>query len=204
MIENPSVSGKHAEIEISDDYQRLTLKDLDSSNGTRVNGRSILAKEISNSDQIIFGNVEVDSIELINNVNHYVKESRNDFHKEFQELKLIEETYLDKRNRLNKYYKIKTSLPKILLTLLVILVISFLDIDNDIRYIIIIVTGFLGTILTTISVSEKRKLSLLEDLRIEFQLSFVCPKCNKELSNNKWRYWKEKKTCPNCKCNWTK
>ena len=203
VIGDDSVSGKHAEVEISKHYKTFILKDLDSTNGTKVNDRTILTKEVSAADKIKFGNIEVDSLDFWEHLTTYVTQSRQDFQEEFQRLKTIEDRYTDKRNRINKYYKLRSSLPKIILTLAVIVAISFLDIDNDLRYIIIIITGFLGTVLTTLSISEKKKLAILEDLKIEFQLNFICPKCKKELSHNKWRYWKEKKTCPNCKCNWT-
>ncbi len=56
QIEDPSVSGKHARLEmVGEDYH---LKDSDSTNGTRVNGQPILSILLRAGDRIRFGKVE--------------------------------------------------------------------------------------------------------------------------------------------------
>ena len=55
-IDDPSVSGRHAQLLLIDD--RYQLKDLDSSNGTRVNNESVTEVFMCVGDRIRFGNVE--------------------------------------------------------------------------------------------------------------------------------------------------
>ncbi len=56
QIDDPSVSGKHARLEmVGEDYH---LKDLESTNGTRVNGQPIQSILLRAGDRIRFGKVE--------------------------------------------------------------------------------------------------------------------------------------------------
>ena len=56
VIEDASVSGRHAQLELSGDTYRL--KDLGSTNGTRVNGAPITETVVRFNDRIRFGAVE--------------------------------------------------------------------------------------------------------------------------------------------------
>jgi predicted component of type VI protein secretion system len=55
-IDDPSVSGRHAQLLLIDD--RYQLKDFDSTNGTRVNNESVTDVFLRVDDRIRFGNVE--------------------------------------------------------------------------------------------------------------------------------------------------
>jgi pSer/pThr/pTyr-binding forkhead associated (FHA) protein len=55
-LEDPSVSGRHAQVEqLGEEYQ---LTDLDSTNGTRVNGELVKSVTLRVGDRIRFGKVE--------------------------------------------------------------------------------------------------------------------------------------------------
>lgn len=56
VIDDPSVSGRHAEIRLSGDI--YNLKDLGSTNGTRVNGIPITETALRFDDRIRFGAIE--------------------------------------------------------------------------------------------------------------------------------------------------
>jgi pSer/pThr/pTyr-binding forkhead associated (FHA) protein len=56
MIDDPSVSGHHAQLEVTGETFRL--KDLESTNGTRVNGIPITETVLRFDDRIRFGGVE--------------------------------------------------------------------------------------------------------------------------------------------------
>src|ERR1043165_3094856 len=56
-IEHSSVSGHHAELVLDElDYK---VRDLDSTNGTRVNGERISEQKLRRNDIVRFGNVEL-------------------------------------------------------------------------------------------------------------------------------------------------
>jgi pSer/pThr/pTyr-binding forkhead associated (FHA) protein len=56
IIDDPSVSGRHGQLERSGEVYRL--KDLDSTNGTRVNGVPITETALRFDDRVRFGGVE--------------------------------------------------------------------------------------------------------------------------------------------------
>jgi pSer/pThr/pTyr-binding forkhead associated (FHA) protein len=57
QILDPSVSGKHAEITL--DERGPLLRDLGSTNGTRVRGERVLETRLAHGDAVLFGNVEL-------------------------------------------------------------------------------------------------------------------------------------------------
>lgn len=56
VLEDPSVSRFHARIEVNG--RRIDVRDLDSTNGTWINGRSIGASPLEAGDLITFGSIE--------------------------------------------------------------------------------------------------------------------------------------------------
>src|SRR5438105_6276569 len=56
VIDDPSVSGRHAQLQLAGEVYRL--KDLESTNGTRVNGIPITETALRFDDRIRFGAVE--------------------------------------------------------------------------------------------------------------------------------------------------
>jgi predicted component of type VI protein secretion system len=57
QIEHASVSGHHAVLTL--DEQDYTLKDLDSTNGSRVNGEKITSQKLRRNDIVRLGNIEL-------------------------------------------------------------------------------------------------------------------------------------------------
>jgi|ERR1700736_4423143 len=56
VIDDPSVSGRHAHLELSGETYRI--KDLESTNGTRVNGHPITETALRFDDRIRFGAID--------------------------------------------------------------------------------------------------------------------------------------------------
>jgi len=57
QIVDASVSGAHAELAV--DKYGVTVKDADSTNGTRVNGERVIEKRLAHGDALTFGTVEL-------------------------------------------------------------------------------------------------------------------------------------------------
>jgi predicted component of type VI protein secretion system len=57
QIEHASVSGHHAMLTL--DQQDYVLKDLDSTNGSRVNGEKVVAQKLRRNDMVRLGNIEL-------------------------------------------------------------------------------------------------------------------------------------------------
>ena len=56
VLDDPSVSRYHARIEIQG--KRVDVRDLDSTNGTRVNGRQVSVSPLEAGDQLAFGSIQ--------------------------------------------------------------------------------------------------------------------------------------------------
>lgn len=201
-LNHKTVSGVHAEVEISEDFKTFVLKDLDSSNGTKVNGRRIVTKNIQKKDRIEFGEAKVLGKDLVSQVEKYVLKNRQDFSEEFGGLKSVEKNFKTKKDSIRKYFKLQSLGIRILITVLVILIIRVLEIEKDLKTMLTISAGLLGTVLATLSASEKKQNERLEELQDHFYLNFLCPKCKMDLSKRSWNYWKNQEKCPKCKCDW--
>lgn len=57
QIVDGSVSGRHAEFEVHDDH--VLLRDLGSTNGTRVGSERVLERRVHHGEKVFFGNVEL-------------------------------------------------------------------------------------------------------------------------------------------------
>lgn len=205
FINDSSVSGNHAEIIIDKDFETFTLKDLNSTNGTKVNGQSIVSKKIKPGNNFEFGLQTVNSNELFTKLKAFILKNRTDFSNEFNQLKDIEATYQKKKHNVNKYYKIKTSLVRLLITGGLLAIISQLKVLDSIengRMYLMIGVGAIGGILSTISISDRKIKQKLEDLYISYSEDFNCPKCNFDMTSKSWKFWKSKKKCPKCSCTW--
>lgn len=201
-LTNNTVSGIHAEVEISNDFKSFFLKDLDSSNGTMVNGRRIRSKKLHKNDKIQIGEERLLGVQLLDQVEKYVLKNRQNFSSEFSNLKDIEQHFKSKKDRIRKYFKLQSLVVRILITAFVIILINVLKLENNIKTPLMVSAGLLGTILATLSASEKKQNERLEELQDNFYLNFLCPKCKFDLSKRSWNYWKKQEKCPKCNCDW--
>jgi hypothetical protein len=206
-IDNNTVSGNHAELQIADDFKTFTLKDLNSTNGTSVNGQNIISKKIDEKQRIQLGTFSLESEELFSQLRAYILKNRTEFINEFHQLKEIEIKYNKEKENVNKYFKLKSALLKGGITIgLMVLVYNnaYVKSIEGIRIYLMLGIGTIGGIISTASISDKKVKEKLEDLYIDFSETFHCPKCKFDMTSKSWRFWKSKKKCPKCKCNWVK
>ncbi len=202
-IASPSVSGEHARISISDDYQSYIIEDLDSTNGTFINGQSIAKKELSKKDKIVLGDEKLETEELFKKIKFFIHNRRTDFSKEFSNLQSLERNFQKDKDKANKFFKIKSAALRLGVTVGIMLVVGQFT-PREYRIYLMGGIGLIGTVISTLSMSEDRLRNKIEDLTVEFMSSFSCPKCDMELAGKSWKYWKSKKECPKCKCTWIK
>ncbi|PQJ81861.1 FHA domain-containing protein [Polaribacter glomeratus] len=206
-IDNNTVSGAHAELHIADDFKTFTLKDLNSTNGTSVNGQNIISKKIDEKQRIQLGTFSLESEELFSQLQAYILKNRTEFINEFHQLKEIEIKYNKEKQNVNKYFKLKSALFKGGITIGLMLLVynnAYVKSIEGIRIYLMLGIGTIGGIISTASISDKKVKEKLEDLYIDFSETFHCPKCKFDMTSKSWRFWKSKKKCPKCKCNWIK
>ena len=205
-IDDPEISASHAKIIVEPDFETFTLFDLDSTNGTYVNGRRIVSKKITDKDSFRFATQKMTGTDLFEHLGRYIKERRTDFSKEFNKLLSIESEYRTKKRQITKHYRLLAMLPRVLVTIVVVAAIFLIpNINSELRYPLMIGASIVGTFVSGLGVSEQRKEDKLNDLRAKFQIQFACPKCGTELNagGRDSKYYLEKRSCPNRKCNAT-
>jgi hypothetical protein len=200
---SPTVSGEHARILISDDYQSFILEDLDSTNGTYINGQAIAKKQLSKKDKIILGKEKIQAEKLFKEIESFIHYKRTDFSKEFLSLQRLERNFQKDKDKANKFFKIKSAALRLAVTVGIMLIVGQFT-PREYRIYLMGAIGLIGTVISTLSMSEDRLRNKIEDLTVEFMSAFSCPKCEMELAGKSWKYWKSKKNCPKCKCTWVK
>lgn len=205
VIHNKSVSGKHAYIKVSEDYKRTFLKDLDSTNGSFVDNNQIVNKEITKKSNIKLGDYELNVLYLFKKLEEYIHENKIDFSKEFNKLKEVESQYKKKKGNLKKNYQLKSIGIRLGGTLLILIVLYFskiveVEMLSRIGFILFSLVGLLSFFVPI----DKKIDTLNDELFVKYSQEFVCPKCYRELIGKSFNYWKAKKKCPRCKCDWVK
>lgn len=206
VIDDPTVSNFHAQIEI-DEKGNWTIQDMDSANGIMVNDTEIVSKKINLSDKITLGKFLINNDELNEKIKEFKRNNQLDFSQEFNVIKEYYDEYNSKSSKLKKTYKVKPILIRSGITLGMIAVIYFLPkemIDMTLRSSLMVATGVLGGILATFTVNDTKLKNQLEILSAQYAKIIRCPKCDHELINKSWGFWKERGGCPKCNCSWDK
>jgi len=203
VIDHPTVSNFHAQIEI-DDKGIWTIHDMDSANGITVNGIEIASKKIKPNDEIILGKYQIDNADLIEKITEFKRNNQLDFSQEFNVIKEFYDEYNQKVQKLKNNYKLKPLLIRGGVTLVMMAIILMLPIKIDItlRSTLMVIVGIIGGMSATFFVNEAKLKNQLDLLFVQYSKKIRCPKCDHELINKSWLYWKERGECPKCNCSW--
>ncbi len=204
VVDDPYVSRHHARLTNEGDQDQWLLVDLDSSNGTFVNGTQIMKKYVTLKDEIRLGN------SYLLNLSEALK-SNNDYSKEFADLKQVYDKYIEAKVKIqsSNQFKIRIfqSLP-FALPGIVGVIIGFLGKGSHELF---MVSLFIAICAPTIGIYLGAKQSakvpqLLQDLANQFKIDYVCPKCGTFLGEIPWESLRKRKQCPvsSCKAKWVK
>jgi hypothetical protein len=122
----------------------------------------------------------------------------NIYKNEFHQVLIDFEAYNSKKKVIDK--NVKSILIRVAVSAGIILVLAFIpNLNITIRIgLMSILTPIVLLFLDNSSETKQRK---LDELRLQFEDSLICPKCKMSLLNNSSTYWRGKKQCPNTKCN---
>lgn len=203
IVDDPQVSRRHARL-VRDKDGSLLLEDLDSTNGTFVNGNRVVKKNISLTDVVRLGN------DYILDVAEALK-STNDYSDEFASLKDVYNHYIEQKVKIQSANQFKTRLYQALpfaLPGVVGIIIGFLGKGSPT---FIGISLFVAVCAPTIGIYLGAKQSAkiprqLQDLSNRFKINYVCPKCGTFLGEIPWESLANKKQCPvsSCKAKWVK
>jgi hypothetical protein len=201
VANDPYVSRYHAQLS-RDAEGCLLLKDLDSANGTYVNGTQIMRKRITPADKVKLGH------SFLLNISEALK-SGNDYSDNFASLKSVYDRYIEQKVRIQSSNQFKTRL--------------FQALPFALPGVIGVMIGFMGKGSPTflgislfvaicapaagIYMGAKQSAKIpkqLQDLANQFKIDYVCPKCGTFLGEIPWESLANKKQCPvnSCKAKW--
>ena len=200
IVNDPHVSRHHAQLIHKE--EGWILEDLNSTNGTFVNGVQIVKKYVALTDSIKLGDNYVLDISEVLKFN-------NDYSEEFLALKKVYDNYIQEKVRIQSANQFKTrifqSLPFALPGIIGI-IIGFLGERNPL---LLGVSLFIAICAPTIGIYLGAKQSakiplLLQDLVNQFKIDYVCPKCGTFLGEVPWESLRNRKQCPvsSCKAKW--
>ncbi|MDR3142175.1 MAG: FHA domain-containing protein [Tannerellaceae bacterium] len=201
VANDPCISRHHARL-TREANGSLLLEDLDSTNGTYVNGSQILKKRVVPTDTVTLGN------SFVLNISEVLK-SRNDYCEEFAALKEVYDRYIEAKIRIQSSNQFKTRLFQALpfaLPGVVGVAVGFMGKRSPlflgISLLIAICAPAAGIYL---GARQSAKIPRqLQDLADQFKTDYVCPKCGTFLGEIPWESLSNKKHCPvgSCKARW--
>ncbi|MDR1936911.1 MAG: FHA domain-containing protein [Tannerellaceae bacterium] len=201
VANDPHVSRHHAQL-TRDAEGRLLLVDLDSANGTYVNGSQIAKKRVSPTDTVKLGD------NFILNISEVLK-NRNDYSDEFASLKEIYDRYIEQKVRIQSSNQFKTRVFQALpfaLPGLIGMAIGFMGKGSPAIWGVSLFVAVCAPVAGVyLGARQSAKIpGQLQDLANQFKIDYVCPKCGTFLGEIPWESLINKKQCPvsSCKAKW--
>ena len=173
VVDDPHVSRYHARLIREEEGGCWLLEDLDSTNGTFVNGAQIVKKRVTPSDTIKLGN------NYVLNISEALK-FNNDYSEEFAALKQIYDNYIQAKVKIQSSNQFKTRLFQSLpfaLPGVVGVVIGFLGKGSpELFGLSLFITVCAPTVGIYLGAKQSAKTpQLLQDLTNQFKIDYVCP-----------------------------
>lgn len=201
VVNDPHVSRYHARL-LKDNHNHWILEDLESTNGTYVNGMQILKKHVSPEDFILLGKDYSFKIgEILN--------SNNDYSEEFATLKEVYDRYIQTKIQIQSSNQFKTRLFQSLpfaMPGIVGVIIGFLGKGSPEWFgVSLFITVCAPTIGIYLGARQSAKIpQQLQEITNQFKIDYVCPKCGTFLGEIPWESLKNRKQCPvaSCKAKW--
>lgn len=199
-----SVGRKHARIIRKPDG--IYIEDLDSANGTFVNGKSVSLKKINASDKIMLGGINYYELKL-DDILKLLPISDVEFQTKFLELKQVYDDYQYESNRLQTKGQEDMMTKRMLPTMLLgsfTGIITLLAGNNIIQRLSIAIIGGILTVVVFLvatkmaSNSTKNMREKLAQLNEQFELDYVCPACGMSFRGKSWEFHKRSGKCPAC------
>lgn len=202
VVTNPYVSRYHARLLRDNNNNHWMLEDLNSTNGTFVNGCQIVKKYVNPTDLILLG--KDFTFKLTDALN-----SNNDYSEEFAALKQVYEHYIQTKIKIQSSNQFKTRLFQSLpfaIPGIVGVIIGFLGKGSSEWFgISLFITVCAPTIGIYMGAKQSAKIpQQLQEIVNQFKIDYVCPKCGTFLGEIPWASLKNRKQCPvsSCKAKW--
>lgn len=194
VLTQPDISANHCKL-IQVGADKFSVEDLNSTNGTYVNGIRLVKKtQVSTRDQIqLSSSYTVDLRELFH-LKNQGKEGK-DYKEEFLMLKEVYDYYKAQKKTLNDKSRQKQALLRVGIMAIPLLI----QIITNVTWFSGISFALAGSL--QFFMKNQNLHDDLEDLEVEFRIKYVCPNrvCNQALGFTPWRVWNIQGQCPKCK-----
>jgi len=182
---------------ITEEY--CLLRENGSGTPVFLNGRRIKTARLYRKDSLLLGEHKVETDWLFAEIDRKEKSVRTDFRSEFQELKNIFNEYQTQQKKLNWEYGKKAFIIKMVFALIPMIIGFAFPLTGSARLILV---SFSPIIMSLIVLYQQRGSGYSEqkeELSIEFQLKYKCPKCGNKFGFTHWKIIEAEKNCPRCK-----
>jgi hypothetical protein len=202
-IDKPEVSRYHARIIVRNDL--VTIEDLDSTNGTYVNGFRIKEVYLNCRDKVEISKKypikDEFMAKLFKDISPEI--NPNDWSAEFLELKGIYHQFQKEKKRLISQHQLYQNLKRLALVTLpsvLFMIVSPCILPKGKSYfpVYVVLTAVLSA-MTPFITSENKKLLKVDK---EFRKVYRCPKCKMALTQD-WDILREESVCPRCHAIWS-
>jgi len=174
------------------------IEDLDSANGTFVNSKSVKVKKIVSSDKVMLGGQNYYELNLAKAMK-MLPMSDQEFQAAFQNLKKVYDHYQKTKVKIQKESQgmmmIKRSIPMALPGIAMMFLKNFPALQ--------IFGGVLSAVAMVIcsiwaSKSMAKTPELINNLREQFLMDYVCPNCGQDFGERPWENIKRQGKCKAC------
>ena len=201
VIQSDKVSGIHARAYFSDGHD-IILEDLDSMNGTLVDGRKVKQTVVGNHSSICLGGEVIGYGDLRSRLRH----KNRDYSEEFEHLKTVYISYRRDLEKIRRSDEKKNFVIRLAFSLIPLVVMLFFinSIRPELR-----IFFFMGAPVIFMVVSHFKQLNSksrikMEELTEKFLKEYKCPSCRCSLGNASWNVLADQKFCLSCKAIWVK
>ncbi|MDD3875866.1 MAG: FHA domain-containing protein [Bacteroidales bacterium] len=187
----------------------ITLFDLETSNGTYVNGRRVSKCELKEGDAVLLGSKDtgeaykLDAKTIAETFKKIEEVCRTDYVREFAIVKKVFEDFNKEINKIRNKSQKKGQLPKIIISVsigVVLLIVTICDVLPEnwgkVQYpLMMIIMAVAGVITFTGNTPDIK--DQITELELKYQDKYVCPKCKKPFNlNTHWKKIQKNKECP--------
>jgi hypothetical protein len=204
-INDKSVSRNHLEV-TKIDNETLFVKDLNSTNGTYINGIEIVESYFRSDQTIKIGHQTYTGFEFFRKVAPHFIERRVIWAKEFKELEPKFMKYEKKKMKINQAYQNKTNILRGFMLIFILMIFFFfgesMGITSEHRIFFSIGGGIIAGILAPKMISKDKINHELFKTKRQYSTLLSCPRCMRDLTSASYKFWREEKRCSYCDAIW--
>jgi len=198
VVKHQSVSRFHSRLELKE--QKFILYDLDSKNGTFINDIRIKKGIIEKSDKLVLGGYATKAENVLVKATSFIHINKVDYSNEFPALLSSFQEYQNKLEKITKRPIAPLMIRLVLGILGIAIILTFSDLNHNIRYALILSIGILSMGSTYFLPGKVKQTEQVDLLRLEYEKILLCPKCKGSLMNRTYIYWKNATECHRKNC----